>query len=493
MISPLLLSAIINGLAGGPTSGFQSFYNQLCESDKMILSENNIDTFDELQNYILLNYDTENYQHGNLIESSDIFDYLNSEYPQYTWQPYLYDVLSLEKVSGASPLNIGGSVFTNVEVESAVYELYGNYDYGGCGPRAAMGIFDYLARTVHYYEFEPNPESSSDRINLAELVFQNSNVHHDYQTGEIGMTNISYTNCINGVINSKQLGNVISTSRYTTIFGGQKDFYCNLITESIKNGMPLTLANYNPNNSGGFRNHFSNIVGIRTYYGINEQTGDIFEKKIVEGLINPASVEYPGYYDDSHYFFDSEFLNSGAMCLFTYSINYEETYTMNASTFSSFVNNNGQGQYFYYEKYGTIYQDSYYSINHKRLRCSYILNQYLVLSPKRIDAGLSYLMLRPNTIWSHHLDFSAALWSDFEDEAYEDFYIEYLNNSGQWVQLLEYNLNQFSQNKDALKNYHVLLPRDSRAVRFVATHDFPEGTYNRGRIVLDNIVIKGRG
>lgn len=490
MFYPALFASFLSGFIGVHTNTFETFYNELSAEERVVLSENSIDSFEELYGFLNdRSYDPTNYQHGDSLERSEIYTYLNNYYSSYNWYVTPKNVYDLSKVSGSFPVNIGGSIFTNNDVTTAVNNLYATSNYGGCGPRAAMGVFDYLARTLHYYEFEANPNSSSDRIALAEDVFQHSNVWNDPFSDQIGMTNVSYTNCINGVINSHNLSNIFSTTRSLSLFGGMKNAFLSTITNNISNGLPTTFASYNPNNGGGFRNHFSNIVGLYTFEGIHKETGEHFEKVFVEGLINPTGL-YP---NDTRYYFDSDFLDNAFLCLFSYSINYEETYNTTASTYSSFVNNNGQGQYFYYEKYGTIYQDSYHSINHKRLRCSYILNQYLVLSPKRIDAGQSYLMLRPNTIWSHHLDFSAALWSDFEDEAYEDFYIEYLNNSGEWIQLLEYNLNQFSQSKDLLKDYHVLFPRDSRAVRFVATHDFPEGTYNRGRIVLDNITIKGRG
>ena len=42
----------------------------------------------------------------------------------------------------------------------------------------------------------------------------------------------------------------------------------------------------------------------------------------------------------------------------------------------------------------------------------------------------------------------------------------------------------FSDKTD--KTYTILFPKETREIRFMATHSNPEGLRNRGRIVLDN-------
>ena len=52
-----------------------------------------------------------------------------------------------------------------------------------------------------------------------------------------------------------------------------------------------------------------------------------------------------------------------------------------------FVNGNGQGQYYFYDKTADIITSDGFNFGTKRLRCGYIEDKYLVLSANRKDAG----------------------------------------------------------------------------------------------------------
>lgn len=80
------------------------------------------------------------------------------------------------------------------------------------------------------------------------------------------------------------------------------------------------------------------------------------------------------------------------VALITYNINYANSYTIRVSDFAEeFVNSDGGGQYFFYNKEASVTTANGRTLQTNRKRCSYIENQYLVLSPNRENAGEAYL------------------------------------------------------------------------------------------------------
>ena len=123
--------------------------------------------------------------------------------------------------------------------------------------------------------------------------------------------------------------------------------------------------------------------------------------------------------------------------------------------------------------------------NTNRLRCSYIENQYLVLSPKRVDAGTAYLEFGTFSA-TQKFSFSASMWGPNEDHANEQFKLQYYENY-EWKDHITIDLFKLSKNKNNLDTFTVLFPKNTHQFRFLATHSNPVGERNRGRIVLDNL------
>lgn len=113
---------------------------------------------------------------------------------------------------------------------------------------------------------------------------------------------------------------------------------------------------------------------------------------------------------------DADILGNNFTGIITYQISgYDNSTIIYASDFAEeFINTStGQGQYFFDPREILVTTTSGYTFNTKRLRCSYIENQYLVLSANRLNAGTAYLEFNlPNNI--RKMTFDMALWSGTE-------------------------------------------------------------------------------
>lgn len=491
MISPILFASILNALTNNPVVPFNDFIDTLTVEEQTALLEESIDDYQDLDSYIFAYYSNQEgaitrSAQNDYVSSHSSSGFLSTYYPEFTWT--MIDNFELAYVSGHEPVSIGGDLFPETDVsaglQNTLVEQYGS-NYGGCGPRAMIGIFDYLARYLNYYEFMANPTLSADRVALAHSVFQGA-LTFSMTPEQTFMGPLSYSSCFSSVVFNNGLSNRLYIN-YNISGGGDGQTYLDRIVTSIRNGLPITVGTFpiNQNIEEYFAYHYFNVYGIETWTGVDPISGATNLKKLLK--CKGDFVNDP----DNCYFVDSALLNNNLTTILDYHIYYSENYNTTAQTYASFVNNEGGGQYFYYEKYGSISLDEYKSISFNRLRCSYILNQYLVLSPNRVDAGIAHLYLSPSTIRSHYLRFDAALWSDYEEIENQSFFVEYYGSDAQWHHLIDYDLNVFSTNRDSKLTFNVLCPRDAHGIRFKTIQPNPSGTYNRGRIVLDNIKISG--
>lgn len=489
MISPLLLASVLGTFSNAQYITFEDFYNDLSHEEQIAMQEEQIDSFVDFDQYILENYSTEPNRNAPnpYVYHTNGYYFVSGYYPEYSWQ--LADLYELSHVSGHQPVSIGSDSFPESDVVSALAgTTVENSTYGGCGPRAIIGILDYYARYLGYSEFMANPNLSTDRIALAHSVFESvANLDFNWvpNVGGTFVGPLSYKACIDSVIYNNSLSSILKTNMNLNTSYGQKDYYLNMIIDNIQHGTPTTIGTFNANYNNSFAKHYFNVFGIETWVGTNPLTNEVMTKKLLickANFTNNNTIQY---------YLDYDLLDVPYFVLYSYRIDFDEEYVTNAQSYSSFVNANGGGQYFYYEKYGSISLDEYKSISFNRLRCSYILNQYLVLSPKRIDAGIAHLYLNPSTIRSHYLRFDAALWSDYEEIENQSFFVEYYGSDAQWHHLIDYDLNVFSTNRDYKLSFNVLCPRDAHGIRFKTIQPNPSGTCNRGRIVLDNIKISG--
>lgn len=99
---------------------------------------------------------------------------------------------------------------------------------------------------------------------------------------------------------------------------------------------------------------------------------------------------------------------------------------------------NFEEQYFFYKKTST-YSFNDIGITCNRLRCGYILEKYIVLSPKRTGAGNAYLELTFNKkIYSIMIGFTWWSAKEFSEVLVDDYYLlEYKNKENQWVEAID--------------------------------------------------------
>lgn len=148
-------------------------------------------------------------------------------------------------------------------------------------------------------------------------------------------------------------------------------------------------------------------------------------------------------------------------------------------------------QYFFYEKTTTFSFDNV-NITTKRLRCGYIQNQYIVLSPKRTGAGSAYLQMDfDSSIYSVLI--GLAWWSNNErvySSNGDSYVLEYKNNSGQWVEWLDL-LNDVSitTNRDIVDRFIISDSGGINGIRIVCYCASPTSDRNKGRICVDDIVL----
>lgn len=488
MYTYLVISNLVLSLSGTQAANFNELYNHLSIEEQQIMVENNIDSYEELDSY--LNSDagrirkSKNGENGSgstsdSILASGLKTKLDNDYPNYSWS--MLDGNTTSSVSNAIPINMQGTAFPQADIQTALAQTGVVSDYGGCGPIAMMGIMDYFSRYLGYTELIADPTSSSDRVKLA------SDVLNEVSTFEFGFGGDKstmtfpwdYKEGFNNLMKKYNISDVISADQKWKLFSGKKEEYWNTIVENVDKGLPVTLMTGLNSGSGHFASHYTNIYGYEKWVGYDSLKGEFKEIYFIKGRLNWSDY-------DNEYYCNADILDDSMIGLMTYNINYSNSYTIQAADFADeFVNSAGGGQYFFYNIAETVNTRDGREIYTNRLRCSYIENKYLVLSPNRSGAGTAYLDISLSHSASK-ITFDASMWGGQEYSSLENFKIQYYRN-GTWNNHVSYDLGKFSTLKDYPDTYTLLLPKDVTNFRFYATHSNPSGSSNKGRIVLENI------
>ncbi len=479
MMSFLLTINLVVSITTVSGSKFNYIYEHLSTNEQAIINENNITTDDELDEFVISKNTIEkNKSEGDHSKSiTDISLFLSENFPNYYW--YKEDGNTTRTVSNAIPINVCGNSFPKSEILIAITNTGVPSDYGGCGPIAMMGIMDYFSRYLGYTEYINDPTTSSDRIKLAEDVLRKSKTFEvGFQEKNTLMFPWDYESAFNSLTTDYGLGNIINSTHNWKLFSGDQETYWNEVVTNIDKGLPVTLMTGLWSGNSEFAKHYTNIFGYETWKGIDSSTNERIEKNYIIGRLNWEEC-------DKEYYCDASILNDGMIGLITYDINYKHAYNVLAADFAEeFVNTNGEGQYFFYDKETFVNTTNGKIMYTHRKRCSYIENQYLVLSPNRANAGEAYLdILLPHS--ASKLSFDASLWSSLEGINNESFKIQYYSNG--WIDHVSYDLTTFSKLKLYPKNYTILMPKNVTRFRFIANHSNPTGDRNKGRIVLDNL------
>lgn len=419
--------------------------------------------------------------------------YLRANFSDYIW--HQGDGCSTKMVSNEIPINMQGALFPKSDVLEARDNAGVRSSYGGCGPIAMMGILDYFARYLGYSEIIDDPTNSGKRIRLAQDVLETVKT---WEVGAVGNKDTltapgDYVSAFNKLIKNYGLeNNIVANLNGSILLGGHEDEYMAIIEEYISKGVPVTMYMGLNTGKGDFAEHYVNIYAYENWVGISKKTGERVKKSFLKARLNfpPGDTNW----DEDKFFADSEILNNGMCGIIYYDVYYDNEKLVKASEFSSqFINvDTGQGQYFNIEKSASITSGGGYAFDTKRLRCSYIENQYLVLSANRENTGQAYLEFNlHNNIKG--LNFDMSLWSsteDLTDGGSLSIQIPKVMKNGNiiWVNHIEYDIESLSVTKISPKNYNVLFPKYTSRFRFLLTKESPSGSRNKGRVVLENLL-----
>ena len=147
------------------------------------------------------------------------------------------------------------------------------------------------------------------------------------------------------------------------------------------------------------------------------------------------------------------------------------------------------------------YQDSYPSneienvvtkntdyFSTKRLRCGYIHNEFINLSPRRVNAGTAYLEYTfPYDVFLFEI--SISMWSYNECVSGENAtaLIQYKNTNNEYITLVDL-FNDFTISQNRLKQDHlsITLPTSVKTIRIFTSAD-AIGNNNKGRISIGEL------
>lgn len=379
-------------------------------------------------------------------------------------------------------VEMGAQYFPQTDIASAIKKSNCKSSYGGCGPIAMMGVLDYFSRYKEYTRLEKNPENSQDRVQLATDVLCNT------PTFEVGWNEKStltlptgYLTGFSKVTEKYVYSNKIVAENSLNLLGLSGKSNLNKLKKSIDAGIPVTMYMGTVYGEGPFKEHFVNVDG---YVEIEVEA---YGKKYVQTYLR-ARLNW-GNYEASQVFCDADILSVPLTGIITYSFN-NESFKIKADDFSSFVNSNNQGQYYFYEKNKKIYLMTGESFMTRRKRCGFIDEQYLVLSPNKKDAGEAYLEFVFDEDISG-IDYSICFWGRAEGmyEFMGDYvHIEYW--TGESFSLAQnINLEQLSCDKNDMTHLSIRFSKPVKRFRIYAFKKDAIQSWNRGRVVIDDISV----
>lgn len=317
---------------------------------------------------------------------------------------------SVKDVSGHLPVEVKGSdtdLYPTSDIETAIETSGIASSYGGCGPLAMIGILDYFARYENYTSIMNNPQNSTDRIQLAYDVFTETNTiempklkneeavlaRESTSTFSGGGKNTltlpgDYVNAFNSLMSTKyNLNNQLSAHSQGWMLTSLSS-KINKIKQSIDLGLPVTVY-AGLAGSGDLGNHYVNVYEYQNWMGIDR------DGKAINNVVFNVRVNW-GWGQSSPRYMDATMLSAAFSGVIYYEVKDNNQLIRPIDFSTDFVNENGQGQYFFYEKTADITTLDGFTFGTSRLRCGYIENQYLVLSANRSGAGLATLEMNFN-------------------------------------------------------------------------------------------------
>lgn len=417
-------------------------------------------------------------------------------------------------VNGFAPVEIKGSdsdLFPTKDIDTAIQTSGIESSYGGCGPLAMIGILDYFARFRGYTSIMENPiNSATDRVLLAYDVFtntetvelpdmlsRNSNLVmteselmlEKYMTEQLTKSSgnkqtftwpSDYVDSFNTLIEEYNLNEqIVAYNQGWGLFMSLTD-KINRVKQSINEGLPVTIY-CGLGGSGSFGNHYVNVYEYQEWQGI-DRNGNIINNVIFKARLNwGMGQSYEAY-------MDSTLLSNLFSGIIYYEVEDNNQIIRPIDFANDFINESTlQGQYFFYEKEEEITTSNGFTLDTKRLRCSYIENQYLVLSANRANAGLAYLEMEFDVaIKAMNLDIS--LWSGNEGLGSNDYIkLYYKDQNGVWQEQMDFDVFVISTMREFQDNVYIEFDNPTYEIKFEVYESTPSGDRNKGRVVIGDM------
>lgn len=127
-----------------------------------------------------------------------------------------------------------------------------------------------------------------------------------------------------------------------------------------------------------------------------------------------------------------------------------------------------------------------FAINTERLRCGYIENSFIVLSPRRENAGRAYFEMNFNQA-VYSFMYRACMWSSSENLDGIAI-IQVKDVSGNWTTLKDIPLSQLKTKENGVTQFIEQTEQGIFGIRFETTAT-ATGNRNKGRLCIDDIVL----
>lgn len=518
-------SVLPGGLVAQPDESLMERDN--CSFNSWVTSTGKVWQFDEdtvEQNFTL--YAKWNWDNSQRIEqwgsgTTGIQNYFSYKYYASTnWG--MVSSNSTISVSGFAPIEMGGedpdpnaptpddALFPDSDIETAIKTSGIASSYGGCGPIAMIGILDYFSRYRGFTSIMNDPTDSTDRRLLAYDVFKTTDtievpdilsIDDDLllaQSGMITEENLNqqmaassggdkqtltlpnkYVDAFNTLMKDKyHLDNqIVAHSQGWLLVGLNQKI--NRIKQSIDEGLPVTLY-CGLGGNGDFGNHYVNVYEYQEWQGIDK------DGNAISNVVFKARLNW-GYGQSYVAYMDSELLKTLFSGVIYYTVKDNNQLIRPIDFADDFVNGNGQGQYFFYEKKTDITTSDGFTFGTSRLRCGYIENEFLVLSANRANAGLAYLAMEFN-INVKAINFDISLWSGIEGLGSGDYVkLYYMDENGNWQEHMTFDIYRMSTMKDYPDNLYVEFQEATSGIKFEVYESTPSGDRNSGRVVIGDM------
>lgn len=137
------------------------------------------------------------------------------------------------------------------------------------------------------------------------------------------------------------------------------------------------------------------------------------------------------------------------------------------------------------ERKNTVITMNDLTITTNRLRCGYIENSYIVLSPRRENAGRAFFEMEFD-VPVYSFMYRACMWSNSENLDGIAI-IQVKDEHGNWTTLKDIPISSLSSKENGLKQFIESTPNGIYGLRFETTAT-AVGTRNKGRLCIDDIV-----